>query len=46
MDLEEKDAYSIPEWARRHNVSVQLFYKLQREGRGPAVLRISAPHAH
>jgi hypothetical protein len=40
MDLEEKDAYSIPEWSRRHNVSVQLFYKPQREGRGPAVMHI------
>jgi hypothetical protein len=40
MHIEEKDAYSIQEWAKRHDVSVPLFYKLQREGRGPRVMHI------
>jgi predicted DNA-binding transcriptional regulator AlpA len=40
MEPTEKAAYSIQEWAKRHSVSVPLFYKLQREGRGPRVIHI------
>jgi hypothetical protein len=35
------DAYSIAEFCRRHGgLSMDMFFKLQREGRGPQVMRV------
>jgi hypothetical protein len=34
------DAMSIPEFCRRHSISVDFYFKLQRHGRGPDVIRI------
>src|SRR5262245_36879362 len=33
-------AYTIDEWAHRWRMSVPNYFKLQREGRGPAVTRV------
>lgn len=33
-------ALSIPEFARAHNISVDFYYKLQREGHGPTVMKV------
>ena len=34
---EDKPAYTIPEWCLEAKVSVALYFKTQREGRGPRV---------
>jgi hypothetical protein len=36
------DAMSVPEFCRRHSISVDYFYKLQREDRGPRVMKVGA----
>lgn len=32
-------AYSVQEFCREHSISRGLFYRLLREGRGPAVIK-------
>jgi hypothetical protein len=34
------DAMSIREFCRRHSISTDYFFKLQRERRGPRVMRV------
>jgi len=36
------DAFSIPQFCRRHNISESFFHKLQRGGLGPRTMRIGA----
>jgi hypothetical protein len=36
------DAMSVAEFCRRHSISEDYFYKLQREGRGPRTMKIGA----
>jgi hypothetical protein len=39
----EVDAYSIPEFCRRHGgMSTAFFFKLVREGLGPALMKVGA----
>jgi hypothetical protein len=33
-------AFTVNEWCRRYRVSRGTFYKLQREGRGPRLMKI------
>src|SRR6516225_5013607 len=35
-------AYSIRQFAAAHNISEDLFYKMQRDGWGPATMRVGA----
>jgi predicted DNA-binding transcriptional regulator AlpA len=37
---EEKDAYSIPEFCRRHGISESFFFAEMKEGRGPRTMKI------
>ncbi len=39
---EEKDAYSIPEFCRRHGISQSFYFDMSRNGRGPRVMRLGA----
>lgn len=39
---ESRDAFSIREFCRRHNISVGTYYNLQRKGLGPRQSRVSA----
>jgi predicted DNA-binding transcriptional regulator AlpA len=41
-DLGDMDAYSIPEFCRRHGFSQSFFFKLQATGSGPRVMRVGA----
>ena len=36
---EERDAYSVPEFCRRHNISNGHYYRLRAEGLGPREAR-------
>src|SRR5882757_1301246 len=36
---EERDAYSVPEFCRRHNISNGTYYRLRIEGLGPKEAR-------
>jgi hypothetical protein len=36
----DRDAYSIPEWCRRNGFSPSFFFKLQKKGLGPRVMRV------
>jgi hypothetical protein len=36
---EDRDAYSIPEFCRRHNISHGTYYNLKKCGRGPREAR-------
>ena len=36
----EQLAFSISQFCKRHNISRALFYKLSKEGCGPAVMRV------
>jgi hypothetical protein len=36
------DAFSIPQFCRRHNISESFFHKLQSHGLGPVTMRIGA----
>jgi hypothetical protein len=36
---EQRDAYSIPEFCRRHNISTGTYYNLRNLGRGPREAR-------
>jgi hypothetical protein len=36
---EERDAYSIPEFCRRHNISTGTYYNLKTCGQGPREAR-------
>jgi hypothetical protein len=38
----EPMAYSIAEFCEAHGISVDLYFKLQREGLGPRVMKASA----
>jgi hypothetical protein len=40
VDIKDRAAFSIPEWAERNRVSVSLYHKLQKEGLGPRVMRV------
>ena len=37
---DDYDAYSIRQFCARHNLSEELFYKLQRLGTGPRTLNV------
>ena len=36
----EHDALSIPEFCRRHQISMAMYFKIAREGIGPRVMRV------
>jgi hypothetical protein len=36
----EQDALSIPEFCRRHQISVGMYFKIAREGIGPRVMKV------
>jgi hypothetical protein len=36
----EHDAISIPEFCRRHQISVGMYFKIAREGIGPRVMKV------
>jgi predicted DNA-binding transcriptional regulator AlpA len=36
------DAYSVAQFCASHGISRALFYKLQKAGRAPAIMKISA----
>ncbi len=36
----EQLAFSIAQFCERHNISRAFFYKLSKEGRGPAVMKV------
>ena len=38
--MEDKDAYTIPEFCKRHGYSVSHYFAEAREGRGPRVMRV------
>ena len=40
--MDDKDAYSIPEFCRRHGFSQSFYFAEAREGRGPRVMRVGA----
>ncbi len=42
IDFEPKDAFTIREFCKRHNISPAFFHLLQKDGRGPRVMRIGA----
>jgi len=35
-------AYTIREFARAHGISADMFYKMQREGWGPTVMKVGS----
>jgi hypothetical protein len=37
-DDDDVDAYSIPQFCRRHNISESFFHKLRSQGLGPATM--------
>ncbi|MFL5238831.1 MAG: hypothetical protein ACJ8EL_14740 [Rhizomicrobium sp.] len=40
--VDDADAFSITEFCRRNRISVQLFYKLQKQGLTPITFRLGA----
>jgi hypothetical protein len=40
--MDDLDAFSIPDFCRRHRLSQSFYFKLQQEGRGPRVMKIGA----
>lgn len=36
-----QDAFSVDSFCRAHGISRGLFYKLAREGRGPAIMKLN-----
>lgn len=38
--MDEKDAFSIPEFCRRIGISASFYFAESREGRGPRVMRV------
>ena len=38
--MEERDAYSIPEFCKRHGISVSFYHKEKACGRSPREMRI------
>jgi hypothetical protein len=40
--MDEKDAFTIPEFCRRHGFSSSFYFKLQNEGLGPRVMKVGA----
>lgn len=38
--MDDKDAYSIPEFCKRHGFSESFYFQEAREGRMPRVMRI------
>jgi hypothetical protein len=39
---DDLDAMSIAEFCRRHSISDQFYYKLQRQGLGPKTIKLGA----
>lgn len=39
---DDQDAFGIPEFCRRHDISPQTFYKMQKQGKAPVSFRIGA----
>ena len=39
---EDQDAFSITEFCQRNRISVPLYYKLRKQGLGPAEFRMGA----
>ena len=40
--MDDKDAFSIEEFCRRHGFSQSFYFQESREGRGPRVMRVGA----
>jgi nitroimidazol reductase NimA-like FMN-containing flavoprotein (pyridoxamine 5'-phosphate oxidase superfamily) len=40
--MDDKDAYSIPEFCRRHGFSQSFYFAEARDGRMPRVMRVGA----
>jgi len=40
MHSDEADAISIPEFCRRHQISVGMYFKIAREGFGPRIMKV------
>lgn len=41
-DDDDLDAFGIPEFCRRHDISPQTFYKLKAQGLAPAMFKLGA----
>ena len=39
MPNDDRDAYTIPEFCRRHGFSPSHYFAMAKEGRGPRVMR-------
>ncbi len=37
---EERDAYSIPEFCKRHGISPSFYFAEAKAGRGPRIMRV------
>jgi hypothetical protein len=40
MEPDDRDAYRIPEFCRRHSISPSKYFQLAAAGEGPRVMRI------
>ena len=38
--MEERDAYSVAEFSKRHGISVSFYFKEKAAGRGPREMRL------